>query len=309
MISKELVKSCVQQFTSSISEIIISNQTVSFSIYADDGLDSAQQTKQEIEVLLRRIFPEAKFLISITNRDNKPIKQTLPLVAKIILVSSCKGGVGKSTISAALAGYLHDKNKKVGLLDADIYGPSIPEMVGIKSFSPQIIEGRIIPPVVQGVKVMSIGFLASSDGAFIWRGPMLTKAVVQLFSAVEWGDLDYLIVDTPPGTGDVHISILSTYQISGAIIVTMPSQISANDVARGVDLYHKFHTNIYGIIENMSYYQEMDRQVAIFGAGAGDMLSERFGLPLISKTRIVQGLSQLGFSDLYKELGIDFGIL
>jgi ATP-binding protein involved in chromosome partitioning len=118
--------------------------------------------------------------------------------------------------------------------------------------------------------------------------------------------LDYLIVDTPPGTGDIHISILSNYQISGAIIVTMPSQISANDVARCIDLYHKFNTNIYGIVENMSYYQEKDRKIAIFGQGGGSMLSERFNLPLIAKTKIVQGLERVNFLQLHKALDIDF---
>jgi ATP-binding protein involved in chromosome partitioning len=317
MISKELIKSCIEKFAAHISEIIVhKNSLASFSVYDDDGLDNAQKIKREIESLLQISFPEAKILISITNRnhnfaDNKQLKSNLPQgnlpgVSKVILVSSCKGGVGKSTISAALASYLCAKNKKVGLLDADIYGPSIPEIVGLKSFSPKIEKNKMIPPIVQGVKIISIGFLASNDGAFVWRGPMLTKAITQLFAGVDWGDLDYLIVDTPPGTGDIHISILSNYQISGAIIVTMPSQISANDVARCIDLYHKFNTNIYGIVENMSYYQEKDRKIAIFGQGGGSMLSERFNLPLIAKTKIVQGLERVNFLQLHKALDIDF---
>ncbi len=235
-------------------------------------------------------------------------KNNLPEIAKIILVSSCKGGVGKSTISAALAGYLLEQNKKVGLLDSDIYGPSIPEIVGLENFTPEVVDNKIIPPVIYGIKIMSIALLTLNSGAFIWRGPMLTKAVAQLFSAVDWGALDYLIVDTPPGTGDVHISILNNYQVNGAVIVTIPSNVSANDVARCIDMYRKFNTSIYGIIENMSYYQDISGQIDLFGKGAGDRLSKDFDLPLIAKSRIVQGLSEMGFLQLHKELGIDFKI-
>lgn len=230
-------------------------------------------------------------------------KLKLSGVKKIILVASGKGGVGKSTISAYLAKYLAEQNNKVGLLDADIYGPSIPEIVSLQSFTPEFSNGKIIPAETFGIKVMSIAFLTKEQGAFAWRGPMLTKAINQLFNSVEWGELDYLIVDTPPGTGDLHLSIFTGYQVDGVFIITIPSKVSSIDVARCIDLCAKFSVPIYGIIENMSYYQDPENQ--IFGHGAGQYLSEKFQIPLIDKIALIPEISNIGFGEITKYMKIN----
>jgi ATP-binding protein involved in chromosome partitioning len=298
-----------------ISEVIIKENIISFSIYADKGLANAQKIKDQAENILKERYPDSKILIAITNNrptsnDNNQPKGsqiTIPGVKKIILISSGKGGVGKSTISAYLAKYLVENGKKVGLADADIYGPSIPRIVGLENFIPQFIDGKIVPAEVDELKVMSIGFLAKNDGAFAWRGPMVTKAITQIFSGVAWGALDYLIVDTPPGTGDIHISILSNYKIDGAFIITIPSELSADDVTRCIDLHQKFNTNIYGIIENMSYYYDknLNQKIALFGEGAGKKLAQKFNLPLIGSVELVNNLSGASFCQITNRIKIN----
>ncbi len=235
------------------------------------------------------------------------------MINKIITISSAKGGVGKSTISAWLAKHLSEQGKAVGLLDADIYGPSIPTILQIanntihqfENLEPKIHEGKILPLEVMGIKVMSIAFLANNAGAFAWRGPMLAKAISQMFESVAWGKLDYLIVDTPPGTGDVHLSIFAKYKIDGAIIVTIPSNISKIDVQRCIDLHRKFNINIYGIVENMSYYETNGDRFHPFGQGAGQSLSKEFNLKLIDQLPLIDNLSNISFADLDKALSIN----
>jgi ATP-binding protein involved in chromosome partitioning len=319
MISKEQVFRILHQLIldskAKISEIIVKEDIISFSIYADKELDvkleSAQKFRQQAQNLLAINFPNKKLLISITNQEQatKPLgnKIQIPNVKKIILISSGKGGVGKSTISAYIAKYLLDKGNKVGLVDADIYGPSIPRMLGLKSFSPKSVDNKILPAEVEGLKVMSVGFLTQNDGAFAWRGPMTTKAIMQLFSGVNWGELDYLIVDTPPGTGDVHLSILSTYQIDGAFIVTIPSEISSDDVARCIDLHQKFDINIYGIIENMSYYYDVNlkQKITLFGEGAGQNLASKFNLKFIDSVEIIPNLTSVKFNQITNRIKIN----
>ena len=234
-------------------------------------------------------------------------KIPIPGVKKIITIASGKGGVGKSSISAYLAAYLSNKNYKVGLIDADIYGPSIAKLLNIEDFLAQSQDGKIIPAVVEKIKVISISFLTDNKGAFAWRGPMVGKAIAQLFSSTLWGDLDYLIVDTPPGTGDIHLSILGSYKIDGVFIVTTGSQISCIDVERCIDLHQKFNTKFYGIIENMSYYANpiSKKKIPLFGQGGGKLLSEKFGIPLIDQLELVPNLADIKFCDLLKTLKIN----
>ncbi len=179
-------------------------------------------------------------------------KSKLDKINKIILVSSGKGGVGKSTIASNIAISLAESGYKVGLLDLDVYGPSIPRIFNINQ-KPEIKEGLIQPHEEQNIKLMSMGFLVPESSALVWRGPMLTKAIHQLFKLTNWGNLDYLIVDTPPGTGDIHLSIAENYVIDGAVIVTTPQKLALIDAFKAVDMYNKLKIKIMGIIENMSY--------------------------------------------------------
>lgn len=200
-------------------------------------------------------------------------KRKIDQIAQVILVASGKGGVGKSTISVALAEQLRAQGAKIGLIDADIYGPSIPLMMGI-NHKPEVQNNKIIPLESRNIKVMSIGFMTGASGAIAWRGPMTTKVIHQLLSAVEWGKLDYLIIDTPPGTGDIHLSLLENYHIDGVIMVTTPQKIAASDVIKGIDLYKKFSVPILGIVENMS---------DIFPGNNGEKVAAEFDIPLIAK--------------------------
>ncbi len=212
------------------------------------------------------------------------IKHKLNNVSKIILVAAGKGGVGKSTIALALAEQLTDQGAKVGIADSDIYGPSIPSMLGLQD-KPDSIDGKIIPLESRGIEAMSMGFLVPAESAVVWRGPMANKAVFQLISGVKWSKLDYLIIDTPPGTGDIHISILENYEIDGVVIVTTPQKIVALDVTKAIDLYKKFHVPIMGIVENMS---------GLFGGSAGADLTKEHGVKLIARVPFVAEVTKAG---------------
>lgn len=190
-----------------------------------------------------------------TSHSNNPFEQQKSIqgVKHIIAVSSGKGGVGKSTVAVNLAAAL-SKKYRVGLLDADIYGPSIPRMLGAIHQKPEISADQKIKPIIRfGIKLMSIGFLVDEGAAVVWRGPMLFKAMDQFIRDVEWGDLDYLIVDLPPGTGDVQLSLVQKVPVSGALVVTTPQNISLTDVKKAVDMFERVGVKIFGFVENMSY--------------------------------------------------------
>jgi ATP-binding protein involved in chromosome partitioning len=180
-------------------------------------------------------------------------QQPIPGVKKIIAVASGKGGVGKSTVAANLALALREHGE-VGLLDADIYGPSLPRMMGALNQKPAVSEGNKITPVERyGIKMMSIGFLVNEDSAIVWRGPMLFKAMDQFFRDVQWGNLDYLIIDLPPGTGDVQLSLVQKVPVSSAVVVTTPQNISLIDAKKAIDMFERTGVKISGVVENMAY--------------------------------------------------------
>lgn len=212
-------------------------------------------------------------------------KRKLPIdgVSQVILVSSGKGGVGKSTIAKALAEQLQLQGASVGIVDTDIYGPSIPTLFGICQ-KPELEGTKMRPIIKDGIKIMSIGFLSAPGSAIAWRGPMATKAIYQILSLVNWGKLDYLIVDTPPGTGDIHLSLLENYKIDSVIIVTTPQKIAADDAVKAIDLYKKFGIQITGIIENMSDY---------FYGNNGEILANQYSVPLIAKVPMSKEIARL----------------
>jgi ATP-binding protein involved in chromosome partitioning len=202
-------------------------------------------------------------------------------VKNVIAVASGKGGVGKSTVSVNLAISLAQTGAKVGLLDADIYGPNIPTMMGVKEL-PLSKSDKIIPAEAYGVKFMSIGFLVKPGQALIWRGPMLHSAIQQFLRDVEWGELDYLVVDLPPGTGDAQLSLAQSISISGGVIVTLPQEVSLEDAERGMQMFIQLNIPILGVVENMSYLVLPDgTQMDIFGRGGGERLAQKTLVPFI----------------------------
>ncbi len=196
----------------------------------------------------------------------------------VIAVGSGKGGVGKSTVSVNLALALASDGAKVGLLDADIYGPNIPRMLGIDRLPDKQTDGKIPLAEIHGMKVMSIGFLVQNGQPLIWRGPMLHSAIQQFITDFDWGELDYFIVDLPPGTGDVQLSLSQTLPLTGAVIVTTPQQVAIDDASRAVGMFEKLEVPLLGIVENMSYLIMPDgSKMAVFGTGGGERLAFRTG--------------------------------
>jgi ATP-binding protein involved in chromosome partitioning len=219
----------------------------------------------------------------------------VPGIGRLIAVASGKGGVGKSTVAVNLACALRHLGARVGLLDCDIYGPSIPLMMGTRE-RPTISERELmIPPVSHDVKLMSIGFLIDGDQPVIWRGPMINKTIQQFFSAVEWGELDYLLVDLPPGTGDAQLSLCQTVPLDGGVIITTPQEASLGVVRKGIAMFHKVNVPILGLVENMSYFTTPGgERVEIFGHGGGRAEAARQHVPFLGEIPIFTQIREGG---------------
>jgi ATP-binding protein involved in chromosome partitioning len=208
-------------------------------------------------------------------------------IDRIVAVASGKGGVGKTTCAANLACALQHLDAQVGLLDCDIYGPSIPLMMGVRQKPTISPDSKMVPPIGHGVKLMSMGFLLDGDQPVIWRGPMIVKTIQQFFTAVEWGRLDYLVVDLPPGTGDAQLTVCQTVPLDGGVIVTTPQEASLGVVRKGIAMFEKVNVPILGIIENMSYYiTPTGDRVEIFGYGGGRAEAERQQVPFLGEIPI-----------------------
>jgi ATP-binding protein involved in chromosome partitioning len=209
--------------------------------------------------------------------------ELLPGVKNIVAVASGKGGVGKTTVSVNLALSLAKTGAKIGLLDADIYGPSIPLMLGLKE-APQVIDNKIQPAVSESIKIISMGFFyEQSQQAGIYRGPIVSGIVKQFLTDVNWGDLDYLIIDLPPGTGDAPLTMAQTIPITGILIITTPQDVATNVASKSIAMFNKLNVPILGVVENMSYLQcpHCDKRIDIFGYGGGQKISEQFNIPFI----------------------------
>lgn len=222
--------------------------------------------------------------------------QLLPSVDKILAVASGKGGVGKSTVASNLAVRLSQLGHRVGLLDADIYGPSIPTMFGIRH-RPTVVEQRIQPFERHGVRLMSLGFILDADTPVIWRGPMVMKALEQLLRDVEWGELDYLIVDLPPGTGDAQLTLTQKVPLSGAVIVSTPQEVALADARKGIAMFRKVNVPVVGIIENMSFFVcRCGETTEIFKRGGARRIAEELGCPFLGEIPLVAGVVEGGDS-------------
>jgi ATP-binding protein involved in chromosome partitioning len=217
-------------------------------------------------------------------RPSAPTPVPYPNLGAIIAVSSGKGGVGKSTVATNLATALAQQGARVGLMDADIYGPNVPRLMGVNE-PPPVVKEQIIPLQAHGVKIISLGFLIEREQPAIWRGPIVMKIITQFLKDVAWGELDYFIVDMPPGTGDAQLSLVQSTNVHGALIVTTPQEVSVGDALRGVKMFQRVNVPVLGIIENMSWFEcpHCGKPSALFGSGGGERLAREVGLPLLGQ--------------------------
>ena len=274
---------------------IFDDATVTLSVGLTAG---SAVTEAQIQNALKSVGAK-EIKLTVTKQEamqSKTAQIGIPHVKHIIAVSSGKGGVGKSTVSVNLATSLALDGARVGLLDADIYGPNIPTMMGVTE-NPKLVNDpekgeMFIPPVSHNVKVMSMGFLVQGDQPVIWRGPMLHNILNQFCTKVVWGELDYLVLDLPPGTGDVQLSLAQMIPLSGTVLVTTPQEISLQDVRKAMNMWEKVKVPIIGVVENMSFFVGDDgKKYHIFGQGGGELLAKKFNtellaqMPLLSQVR------------------------
>ncbi|HEY3913405.1 MAG TPA: Mrp/NBP35 family ATP-binding protein [Verrucomicrobiae bacterium] len=265
----------------------------------------AQQIKVEAEKAIRAVKEVEQLHVEVIAPAGSPAPvpshgpKGVPGIKRVVAVASGKGGVGKSTVSVNLGCALRHIGANVGLLDCDIYGPSIPLMMGIHSKPTISAAEKLVPPSHHGVKLMSMGFLIEGDAPVIWRGPMIMKTIQQFISDVEWGQLDYLLVDLPPGTGDAQLSLCQTVPLDGGVIVTTPQEASLGVVRKGIAMFEKVNVPILGIVENMSYFTAPGgEKVEIFGHGGGRMEAERRKLPFLGEIPLFIEIRQGGDAGL-----------
>ena len=330
-----------------VKEISIEGKNVELKLnITSQNEEKKLQVVKDIKILLSKYFSDVKITVASQNLQNNFANQTpqnniLSNVKNIIAVASGKGGVGKSTIAANLASSLSKEGEKVGLLDLDIYGPSLPILFGIKEQPKMSEDNKLIPIKKFGMELMSFGFISGNDTPVIWRGPLVARMTEQFFRDVQWGDLDYLLLDLPPGTGDIQLTLTQKLQITGAVIVTTPQDIALADVRKASDMFQKVKAPVIGVVENMSGFifegsisppeatLEINGSIIepdssgkfninfnIFKSGGGKKESERIGVPLLGEIPLAQEVMEasdsgipLAFqdknnsiSDLYDEL-------
>lgn len=264
----------------------------------------AKSIKKQIESVLSQAFPSATITITIAEKpaeEKKAPRSTTSDIKHVVAISSGKGGVGKSTVTANIATTLNKMGYKVGILDADIYGPSMPKMFGVED---HVVEGLvrndaeyILPAEADGIKIMSIGFFISPDDALVWRGPMANNALKQMIHQTLWEELDFLLVDLPPGTGDVHLSIISELKIDGAIVVSTPQQVAVADARRGINMFRTEGINIpiLGVVENMAWFTPAElpnNKYYLFGKGGASELAKAENIALLGEVPIIQSIME-----------------
>jgi ATP-binding protein involved in chromosome partitioning len=287
-----------------VKEISVTNDAVSVSMQlTSPNADVARQIKEEAERGLKALSGMKRVRVEVRQPAGGPesgpspwANQTrVPGVKRVIAVASGKGGVGKSTVSANVACALKHLGAQVGLLDCDIYGPSIPLMMGVHERPTVSEDERLVPLMAHGVKVMSIGLLLTDAQPVIWRGPMITKTIQQFLFAVEWGGLDFLLVDLPPGTGDAQLSLCQTVPLDGGLIVTTPQEAALGVVRKGIAMFNKVNVPVLGIVENMSYFTAPNgERVEIFGHGGGKGEAARQNLAFLGEVPIFTEIREAG---------------
>lgn len=292
-----------------VDELHINNDTISATIkVSNPAMHSRNRMKEAVEFTLKKIIGKDIHLdikIAGLSKEEQAIvpRKVLPEVKHIIAIASGKGGVGKSTVTANLAASLTKSGYKVGIVDADIYGPSMPTMFGVVDERPTMIDidgvPKICPVMAYGIQMLSIGFFTDKDNAIVWRGPMASKALTQLFTDSNWGALDYLLIDLPPGTGDIHLSLVQNVPLDGVIIVSTPQEVALADARKGVNMFRLENINvpILGIIENMSWFTPAElpeNKYYIFGKDGAKDLAETMGIPFLGHLPLVQSIREAG---------------
>jgi len=325
-INKEQVKSALSQILHHseqrdlisldlVQDVIVQDKYVSFTLEfpeKDEALEDQLREKCE-EAIQKFVDKEAivdiQMAVNLSKKkemeSTKPGQQQaqqqeiLPGVKNIIAVASGKGGVGKSTVAVNIAAALAKKGHKVGLMDTDIYGPSIPTMFNIHDRPNITTQKKLVPHEKYGIKLVSMGFLVDVDQAMVWRGPMATSAVKQFMTDVEWGELDYLIMDLPPGTGDIQLTIVQTVPLTGAVIVSTPQTVALDDARKGVAMFKKVNVPVLGVVENMAYFTPPDmpdKKYYIFGEGGATLLAQEMNVPVLGEVPLQQTLREGGDS-------------
>ena len=262
-----------------IENIIIKEKKIFVTLKAKSPEESKILEKYKVECIEKinkfKIFNEVNVTFTLIKKK----------FSKVIAVSSCKGGVGKSTVSVNLSISLKKRGMKVGLLDADIDGPSIPKLLNLSKKPEVNADKKILPLNYDGLEAISIGLLIDKDKPLIWRGPMLQSAIMQLVNDVAWSDLDYLVIDMPPGTGDTHLTLMQKLEINHVVVVTTPQEISLADTRKGINMFKKFNIPISGVVENMSYFicNNCNEKHYMYGQGGGEKLSEEFNVKFLGK--------------------------
>jgi len=290
-----------------IDQIEIKGNAVSFTVILTTPACPLKELIRNncTEAIHKHVSPDLQVVVNMkadvtSIRSNSPV---LPNVKNIIAVASGKGGVGKSTVASNLAISLSEMGAKVGLIDADIFGPSIPVMFNVEGAKPGVVKrgekSMIIPIEQYGVKLLSIGFLAPSEDAVVWRGPMASSALRQFLSDTEWGELDYLLIDLPPGTSDIHLTLVQTVPVTGAVIVTTPQKVALADATKGLAMFRQKQINVpvLGLVENMAYFTPAelpDNKYYIFGKEGGKLLADRYEIPFLGQVPLVQSVRESG---------------
>lgn len=300
-----------------IKDVKIDGNKISFTVELTTPACPMKDMIHKACVNAIRVFVSKDAEVDVTmgarvNTNRQDAGEVLKGVKNIIAVASGKGGVGKSTVASNLALALSQEGAKVGILDADIYGPSLPIMFGIQGERPMMMDvggkGKIQPIEAYGLKVMSIGLLIDEKEAVVWRGPMATSALRQFITDVHWGDLDYLILDLPPGTGDIHLTMVQTIPVTGAVVVTTPQTVSVADAKKGLTMFNQGQIKIpiLGVIENMAYFTPAelpDNKYYIFGKGGGKLLADQFEVPFLGEIPLIQSIREGGDRGLPVVLG------
>jgi ATP-binding protein involved in chromosome partitioning len=302
-----------------VEDIQIDGMKVSFTVILTTPACPLKEMIEKacVNAIRMLVNPAAEVKVNMTSRvisNRKDNRAVLPGVKNIIVVGSGKGGVGKSTVAVNLALGLAREGAAVGLLDADIHGPSVPIMLGIRDERPKMMDvegkGMIVPIDVYGIKAMSIGLLIDEKQAVIWRGPQASSALRQFISDVAWGELDYLVIDLPPGTGDVQLTLVQTVPVTGAVIVSTPQAVAAADARKAITMFRQPQINVpvLGIVENMAYFTPAElpeSKYYIFGSGGARRMADQFELPFLGEIPIVQSIREGGDKGVPAMVGDD----
>lgn len=293
-----------------VKDVKVQDNVVSFTVVlTTPACPLKEMIRKDCENAVKKIAPKADIQIHMTSSVTTVREQaaTLQGVKNIIAIASGKGGVGKSTVTTNLAVALAATGAKVGLIDADIFGPSIPTMFNCEAEQPEVIvvngKNMIVPLEHYGVKLMSIGFLAPPDSAVVWRGPMASSALKQFINDAQWGELDYLFIDLPPGTSDIHLTLVQTVPVTGVVIVTTPQKVALADATKGLVMFQQPQINvpILGVVENMAYFTPLElpeNKYYIFGKDGGKNLAEKYKVPYLGQIPLVQTIRESGDSGL-----------